>query len=63
MRAKALLEQQGVDFEWIDSTTDQGNTKREEMSNKYQYPTVPLILQDDHFIGGYTELVSHFQEQ
>ena len=63
--AKALLESLSVKFDEIDLTND--IEKRLEISSKYNWRTVPLIVQvvdgTEHFVGGYDDLVERFQNK
>ena len=49
-RAKALLDSLNVAYEDHDVEAD--TALREEMSKKYDWPTVPIIVIGDEFIGG-----------
>jgi glutaredoxin 3 len=60
-RAKQLLKQKGIAFEEIDLT--QNLSLWAELKKKYNWPTVPIVLNNDQLIGGYTELVRYFQSQ
>ena len=54
IRAKALLEQRGLDFEEIRMDTDPDfRTRLEELTGGW---TVPQIVIDGEPIGGYSEL-------
>ena len=52
--AKALLESLSVKFDEIDLTND--IEKRLEISSKYNWRTVPMIIINDEFIGGFDDL-------
>ena len=55
LRAKALLEQRGLEYEEISLDGDPDfRHKLEELTGRW---TVPQILIDDRPIGGFTELV------
>lgn len=55
-RAKALLSQLEVPFTDIDVSQDQA--KRQEMSEKYNWQTVPMIVIGDEFIGGFDDMAA-----
>lgn len=52
--AKQLLTQKNRPFEYID-LTDNADL-RNDLVEKYNYRTVPMIFIDGEFIGGFTEL-------
>lgn len=54
MRAKALLNSLNVNYEDIDLASNV--ELREQLSEKYQWRTVPMILIGDEFVGGYDDL-------
>jgi glutaredoxin 3 len=54
VRAKALLESKGVDFEEI--SLDEDPSFRQMLFDRTGSWTVPQIVIDDEPIGGYTEL-------
>ena len=54
VQAKRLLQNQGIDFEEIDLSSDYD--KRDELSQKYNWQTVPMIVIGEDFIGGFNEL-------
>lgn len=54
MRTKALLSSLNVDYEDIDLASNV--ELREQLSEKYQWRTVPMILIGDEFVGGYDDL-------
>ena len=58
--AKALLESLSVKFDEIDLTND--IEKRLEISSKYNWRTVPMIIINDNFIGGFDELNNLYSE-
>ena len=51
--AKKLLDGKGVNYEEIDVTDRQ---KKQEAKEKFDWPTLPIILINDELIGGYDEL-------
>lgn len=53
-RAKADLEQKGVNYEEIDVTTD--SVRELEMVNRSRRHTVPQIFVDDYHLGGSDDL-------
>jgi glutaredoxin 3 len=53
VRAKALLDSRGFEYEEIDLGDDLDRAKLNELTGGW---TVPQILIDDRPIGGYTEL-------
>ncbi len=53
-RAKALLDQKGVDYSEIDITSD--HEKRAEMMQRSQRRTVPQIFIDQVHVGGSDDL-------
>ncbi len=52
--AKNLLKVKGLEFKEIDLTSDR--ELRLEISNKYNWKTVPIIIINNKFIGGFDEL-------
>ncbi|MCC7432534.1 glutathione S-transferase N-terminal domain-containing protein [Candidatus Peregrinibacteria bacterium] len=54
LMAKTLLKQKGLEYQEIDLSNDL--SLREELSEKYKWRSVPMILIDDKFIGGYDDL-------
>ena len=58
--AKNLLESLSIPLEEIDLTSD--IEKRLEISTKYNWRTVPMIIINDNFIGGFDELNKLYSE-
>lgn len=58
--AKALLESLRIQFVEIDLTND--IEKRLEISSKYNWRTVPMIIINDNFVGGFDELNNLYSE-
>tara|TARA_B110000014_G_C19735399_1_gene383821 strand:+ start:97 stop:342 length:246 start_codon:yes stop_codon:yes gene_type:complete len=58
--AKNLLESLNIPLEEIDLTSD--IEKRLEISTKYNWRTVPIIIINDNFIGGFDELNNLYSE-
>lgn len=59
--AKRLLQDKGIAFEEI--TLDDKLDLRMELSEKFNgWRTVPMIVLNGKFIGGYTELTTHFKK-
>ena len=58
--AKALLESLSIKFDEIDLTNDL--EKRLEISSKYNWRTVPMIIINDNFVGGFDELNNLYSE-
>lgn len=58
--AKALLESLSIKFDEIDLTND--IEKRLEISSKYNWRTVPMIIINDNFVGGFDELNNLYSE-
>jgi len=54
VRSKELLAAKGVRYNEVDVAVDA--EKRAEMSQKYNWMTVPMIVIGDEFIGGYDDL-------
>jgi len=54
MKAKALLQSIDVPYEEIDVAASPD--VRAEMSEKYNWMTVPMITIGDEFVGGYDDL-------
>ena len=60
--AKGLCTQIGADYEYIDVTTsDELLERHKARQDQYQHYTVPLILADGEFIGGFSELQQAYQ--
>ena len=55
-RAEALLEQSGIPFETVDVTGDY--EAREELIERANWRTVPVIFVEGQPIGGYQELAA-----
>jgi len=53
-KAKELFSNLDVEFQEIDVT--ENAEERERVSKKYNYLTVPMIVINDQFIGGYDDL-------
>ena len=56
MRAKRLLESLDIPFQEVDLT--ESDALREELTERYKWRTVPMIMIGDEFIGGYDELAA-----
>lgn len=56
VKVKTLLERKRIPFEEIDLTQDAA--KREDVSRKTGWTTVPMIFIGDEFVGGADELYS-----
>ena len=54
--AKRLLDERGVPYDEIDLSGDPA--LRQEVSDKYGWMTVPIILANGDLIGGFTELAA-----
>ena len=52
--AKNLLKSKGLEFKEVDLSNN--NELRVEISEKWKWRTVPLILKDDELVGGFTDL-------
>jgi glutaredoxin 3 len=52
--AKNLLNDRGLSFEEIDLSDD--IELRLKISTQYNWRTVPMIIMDDNFVGGFDEL-------
>jgi glutaredoxin 3 len=59
-QAKALLEQQGIEFE--ERKIGDGFTKEELLEAVPNARSVPQILIDNRLIGGFTDLQKYFKE-
>jgi glutaredoxin 3 len=55
-RAKAFFDGQGVQYKEVDLASNP--TLRDEMVEKYQWQTVPMIFVGDEFIGGYDDMMN-----
>ncbi|MCB9798866.1 glutathione S-transferase N-terminal domain-containing protein [Candidatus Nomurabacteria bacterium] len=53
-RAKALFESLGVDYEEIDVENNQ--ELRDQLIEKYQWQTVPLITIGEELVGGFDDI-------
>lgn len=53
-KAKALFDSLNVSYEEIDVV--EHPEVREEMAQKYNWMTVPMILINDEFLGGYDDV-------
>lgn len=54
--AKRLLQERGVPYEEVDLSGDPA--LRQEVSDKFGWMTVPIVLAEGELIGGYTELAA-----
>ncbi len=55
--AKALCQTLGAEYEYIDIfSSSQTEEKHKELAEKNSHFTVPLVMKDDEFIGGFTDL-------
>lgn len=61
LRAKVLLDKQGIDYREIDVTTDRA--LQTEMIERTGRQTVPQIFLNEEHIGGFDDLVSYFAEE
>jgi len=59
-RAKELLKSQNIPFEEVD--VEQNPGLRDQIVEKYQWQTVPLITIDEKLIGGFDDLNKLFSE-
>jgi glutaredoxin len=61
-RAKELLHNKAYDFEYVDVAANPKNLERMvvEVTEHTKFPprTVPQIIVDNKYVGGYTELVA-----
>lgn len=46
------MEKNNIKFQWIDSDTEEGGKIREAEKKKYNYNTIPMVFQNEKFIGG-----------
>jgi glutaredoxin 3 len=53
--AKMFLQQKGVEYNDIDLSKD--DNLRSALAEKYSWYTVPMIVINDRFIGGYDDLM------
>ncbi len=60
-RAKALMDQRGIEYREIDVTTDRN--LQLEVVRRSGRQSVPQIFFGDEHIGGYDDLVSHLNTQ
>jgi len=54
--AKRLLDERGIAYDEVDLSGDPA--LRQEVSDKYGWMTVPIVLGDGELIGGFTELAA-----
>ena len=54
VRAKELLDQRGVAYE--EHVMDGKDAELNEVKRKYDHGTVPIVLLDGEYVGGFTEL-------
>lgn len=59
IKAKNLLDREGFDYEYIDITQDE--SAKAYITNALKAKTVPQILDDETYVGGYTELVEYLE--
>ena len=65
VKAKEVLEQSGAELKIVNFEEDQVGILQ-EIKEAYNWPTVPMIFEAGekiNFIGGYTDLVKHFDEE
>ncbi len=55
-RAVALLKKHNAAYTYIDTATEEGDRQRSILSKKYKHSTIPLILVNDQFVGGFDDL-------
>ncbi len=53
-RAKALLER--LDVPYREFSVDGDDALREEIRERYDWPTVPVVVIDGRCVGGFTDL-------
>ena len=56
IRAVRLLRERGVDFE--EHVMDGRDAELAEVKRRYGHPTVPIVVLDGAFVGGYSELAA-----
>jgi len=54
-KVKNYMNNNKINYQWIDSDTTEGNKVRQEESKKYNFRTVPMVFKGDQFIGGCNE--------
>jgi glutaredoxin len=55
--AKKMCETLGADHKYYDASADENRMQElSELATKYNHFTVPLILIEDEFVGGFSEL-------
>ncbi len=59
--AKALLQDQGIDYQEIDVSRD--TARLEEMVARSNRRTVPQVFFGEEHIGGFEDLVDYFKRQ
>jgi len=59
-RAKALFEQIGADYEEIN--LEENPELRDELIEKYNWHTVPMIVVGDNFLGGFDDVAKMHME-
>ncbi len=60
--AKRMCETIGAEYEYLDITeSDEFRAQHEVLKEKHEHYTVPLILADSGFIGGFTELQAAYK--
>ena len=63
VNAKSLLTRVGIEFEEIDATLHRDPLIERVTAITGQAPrTVPQIFIDDHYVGGYDDLVKHLNQ-
>jgi len=60
-RAKAVLDQRGIEYREIDVTQDRA--LQQELVKRSGRQSVPQVFFDDEHIGGFDDLVSHLAGQ
>lgn len=56
IRAKIFMDNKGIEYEEVNLTNSP--EKRTELSEKYNWRTVPMILINDQLVGGFDDLVN-----
>jgi glutaredoxin 3 len=59
-RAKAFFTENNISYKEVDLASDE--KLRNEMVEKYQWQTVPMIFVGDEFIGGYDDMIGLYAE-
>jgi glutaredoxin 3 len=55
IKVKNHLEKKNIPHEWVDTDNPEGAKKRQELSAKHKWNTIPMVFVEGQFVGGCDE--------